>query len=279
MTDSFEMSKLIERWLGEPPKPTLYETLGIPVGASIDHVKDSYRLLTRKSHITDAAYRVLTDPTQRREYDGKLFGQSDTARSPTEQEEDYFVVQDDAGWHVITDKDVGWELQSFLPDGKISLKAPKPNFGPFSKSEAEEFAERKRHEPAPTCASAEKLETNRSWTEWGAQREMPQKPPLPTQTELHFIAGIERMLCLGVPLNTMDIVLNYTPEQLLEVSGISVETQMDLDFFIPYVQWLNDCSNWYKSLPEDLAATIAEGLRKYAQGRYRFLVSGGSSGS
>ena len=39
---------------------TYYEILGVPVGASINHIKDSYRLLTKKTVITDAAYETHT---------------------------------------------------------------------------------------------------------------------------------------------------------------------------------------------------------------------------
>jgi DnaJ-class molecular chaperone len=46
-----------------------YDILGIPIGASIDHIKDSYRLATRKTLITDVAYRKLTTQEKRREYD------------------------------------------------------------------------------------------------------------------------------------------------------------------------------------------------------------------
>jgi len=51
---------------------TYYEVLGVPMGASINHVKDSYRLLTKKNPVTDAAYEVLTDPQKRREYNSQL---------------------------------------------------------------------------------------------------------------------------------------------------------------------------------------------------------------
>jgi curved DNA-binding protein CbpA len=49
-----------------------YAVLGVPVGASINHVKDSYRLLSKKSPITDAAYEILTDPRKRKEYNAQL---------------------------------------------------------------------------------------------------------------------------------------------------------------------------------------------------------------
>jgi len=46
---------------------TYYDILGVPMGASIDQIKDSCRLLTRKTLMTDIAYRTLTDPEKRRE--------------------------------------------------------------------------------------------------------------------------------------------------------------------------------------------------------------------
>lgn len=249
---------------------TYYDILGIPIGVGIDHVKDSYRLLTRKNSVTDAAYRVLTDPARRKGYDSKLLRETGVTETPIEQDGDYFVAQDDAGWHVLRDKDVGWELQSFLPDGSVRLKAPKPLFGPFSEDEAEEFARVKGNNSGQIYAGSGKLETNGSWAEWGAPREMPQRPPLPTPAELHYIAGIERVLRSGVA--ALDALLEYTPEELFGISGISLETQSDADFFIHYVQWLRDVAEWHKSLPDDLAGLIVDGLATSAEGRYKFLI-------
>jgi hypothetical protein len=254
----------------EIPGATHYDVLGVAMGASIDHVKDSYRLLTKKSPATDAAYRVLTDPTLRRDYDSKLRA-GETTHNPVAHREDYFVVCDGAVWQVIGDRDVGWELQALFPDRKVRVKAPKPVFGPFSKMEAEEFAERKRHEAASNGGNHE---SRGYWAEWGAPTEMPQRPPLPTHTELQYIAGIERMLGSGTPLGVLETILEYTPEQLLEASGISLETESDLEFFIRYVQWLTDVVAWHKSLSRDLAAMVAERLEVVVQGRYRFLVAG-----
>jgi hypothetical protein len=49
---------------------TLYDILGIPCGVGVDHIKDSYRLLTRKTSLTDGAYAVLSDPVEKQR-DGK----------------------------------------------------------------------------------------------------------------------------------------------------------------------------------------------------------------
>ena len=250
-------------------KPTYYEILGVPIGASIDHVKDSYRLLTKRSPITAEAYDVLTDPTQRDKYDSDLLREKTTARDP-EQEGDYFVGQDDAGWHIVADKDLGWELHSFLSEGRIRLSAPTRLLGPFSRSEAREVAAKKRLGEAESGDRND--ETGRSWTELGAPSEMPQKPVLPTHTELYYIAGMERIIRAEPQPTLVDRILDYTPEQLLEASGISLETQNDLDFYIQYVQWLSDLVTWLKSLPEDLATKVAEGLQTFAEGRYRFMT-------
>jgi DnaJ-class molecular chaperone len=43
---------------------TLYDILGIPCGVGVDHIKDSYRLLTKKTPLTDGAYAVLSDPVK-----------------------------------------------------------------------------------------------------------------------------------------------------------------------------------------------------------------------
>lgn len=62
---------------------TYYDILGVPIGAGIDHIKDSYRLLTLKTVITDVAYRTLTDPLKRREYSAWLLEDS---RSETHEQ-------------------------------------------------------------------------------------------------------------------------------------------------------------------------------------------------
>jgi hypothetical protein len=172
-------------------------------------------------------------------------------------------VRGEAGWHILEDDDVGWELQALLPDRRVLLKAPKPVFGPFSKREAEAFVSKRINGGQP--------ETKSYWAEFGA-REMPQKPPLPTHTELHYIAGIKRIMNSGASLDSLQTVLEHTPEQLFEVSGIIIETQSDLDFFVTYVQWLSGVAAWYKSLSQDLADMVGEKLEIVREGRYRFLV-------
>jgi DnaJ-class molecular chaperone len=51
---------------------TYYEILGVPIGASINHIKDSYRLLTRKTTVTDVAFQTLINPDKRSKYDAWL---------------------------------------------------------------------------------------------------------------------------------------------------------------------------------------------------------------
>jgi hypothetical protein len=52
---------------------TLYDILGIPCGVGVDHIKDSYRLLTKKTPLTDGAYAVLSDPVEKQRYDAELW--------------------------------------------------------------------------------------------------------------------------------------------------------------------------------------------------------------
>jgi len=52
---------------------TLYDILGIPCGVGVDHIKDSYRLLTKKTPVTDGAYAVLSDPVEKQRYDAELW--------------------------------------------------------------------------------------------------------------------------------------------------------------------------------------------------------------
>jgi hypothetical protein len=54
---------------------TLYDILGIPHGVSVNRVKDSYRLLTNKTPITEGAYSVLSDPAKKQQYDAELSAQ------------------------------------------------------------------------------------------------------------------------------------------------------------------------------------------------------------
>jgi hypothetical protein len=200
-----------------------YDILGVPNGASITHIKDSYRILTRKTLITDAAYEVLTDPIRRRKYDLELIR---VHKSRTSQSDEW-----------------GSEIWSGL---RITKKA-EPSDG--------------------------------AWVDLGAPRGMPEKPFVPTQQELYYIAGIEKLLQTGVPLeNVADMILDFTPEQLLEVAGISLETETDARFLLRWITWLDDLVTWLKSLPKDLAQEVLNRFRAAAEGsfiyRYRFLAGG-----
>lgn len=250
-------------------RPNHYDVLGVPIGASIDHIKDSYRLLTNKSRATDAAYRVLTDSVLRKDYDSK---RGKYLLTQAETREDFFVISDEAGWHAVSDNDVGWELLGFLSDRRVRLEPPKPVFGPFSRAEAKEFAAHKMLEAPPAGAGNLEPEVQGSWADLGAPAEMPRKPTVPTHTELHYLAGIEMIVRTGVPLAAiLSEVLDYTPEQLFEVSGVMLETQVDLDFFIQYLRWINDLRAWHKTLPSDLGNRVLEALKVAVQGRYKLL--------
>jgi curved DNA-binding protein CbpA len=54
-------------------RQTLYDILGIPCGVGVDHIKDSYRLVTKKTPLTDGAYAVLSDPVKKQRYDAELW--------------------------------------------------------------------------------------------------------------------------------------------------------------------------------------------------------------
>jgi len=154
--------------------PTYYDVLGVPVGASIDHIKDSYRLRTRKSPITDVAYQTLTDPQKRQKYDGwivdRINSQAQTQVACAQGEQDwglrgrercscgkvlnlddewlcqecwerleYLVVFDMLGGRIIHETELLIANQS--DDASESLCAT--CFGPFTKEEAEEFLKEK----------------------------------------------------------------------------------------------------------------------------------------
>jgi len=200
---------------------TYYDILGVPNGASVAHIKDSYRLLTRKTLITDAVYEVLTDPIRRGEYNVEL---------------------------VRTHKPLTpWvdEWGSERSDGHPIKEKAEPSDG--------------------------------VWVELGAPGEMPQKPDMPSQQELHYLAGVEKLLQTGVLLeNVADTILDSTPEQLLEVAGISVETQIDCRLLLQWVAWLGDLVAWLKSLPADLAQDVLDTFKAAAEGgslsQYKFLT-------
>lgn len=64
---------------------TYYEILGVPVGASIDHIKASYRLLSTKTLITDLAYKTLVSPEERQAYHAELIEESQWNLQPSIQ--------------------------------------------------------------------------------------------------------------------------------------------------------------------------------------------------
>jgi curved DNA-binding protein CbpA len=157
---------------------TYYDILGVPTGAGVNHIRDSYRLLTKKTSITDLAYQALTDPEKRREYDAYLGQSVPLAQGESEVEPDwgvrgrekcscgkilelddewlcrecwgrlnYFVVFDMFGGHVLHEDHVYAEPD---PDGNQSeQQAEQPAFctvyGPFTIEEAEDFL-RERNE-------------------------------------------------------------------------------------------------------------------------------------
>jgi len=147
---------------------TCYDILGVPTGASLEHIKSSYRLLSKKTPLTDAAYQALVDPGKRREYDAWL-----TNQPPQPQEEkdwgvrgrekcscgrilnldedwycseccgklDYYVVFDMFGGHIIHDEQMPIVTD---PDGNSYWQVPFGSlFGPFTKEEAEEVLQEK----------------------------------------------------------------------------------------------------------------------------------------
>jgi len=157
-------------------RQTYYDILGVPMGASIDHIKDSYRLLTRKTLITDIAYRKLTAPEKRREYDAWMVEESKPETNPLiesagdeqnwgsrgrercscgsilKPEDDwycqkcvgtleYYVVFDMFGGYIIHDSQMPVITE---PDGQTSWQVPYGSlFGPYPKEEAETVLEEK----------------------------------------------------------------------------------------------------------------------------------------
>jgi curved DNA-binding protein CbpA len=154
--------------------PTYYDVLGVPVGASIDHIKDSYRFRAKKSPMTDVAYQTLTDPKKRRKYDDWIEDRSDAQMQPqiepTQGEQawgrrgrercscgkvleiddewlcqecwgrlEYLVVFDMFGGRIIHETEL-------LIGGESDDEADSPYatcFGPFTKEEAEVFLKEK----------------------------------------------------------------------------------------------------------------------------------------
>ncbi|MGA8149438.1 MAG: hypothetical protein WB952_00560 [Terriglobales bacterium] len=141
---------------------TLHEILGVAVGASIDHIKESYRLLSKKNSLTDAAYHTLIDPEERGKYgpllqrnhsssteDGKDWGKRGRERCSCGRllgEDDdwlcqecwdrqiYIVAFDMSGARIVHQDEFPW------PSPDSEEKAPDAvAFGPFTIEEAEQF--------------------------------------------------------------------------------------------------------------------------------------------
>jgi hypothetical protein len=148
---------------------SLHEVLGVAVGASVDHIKESYRLLSRKNCVTDAAYQTLINAEARRKYaallqgkhsssvqNGKDWGKRGRERCSCGHllEEDdewlcqecwnrqvYFVAFDISGGSIVHQDEFPW------PSPDAEEKAPDAvTFGPFTIEEAEEFLAEKTNE-------------------------------------------------------------------------------------------------------------------------------------
>ncbi len=153
-------------------RKTYYEILGVPSGASIDHIQSSYRLLTTKTPITEVAYRTLTDQKIRSEYDAwMLSGFKHGAQPPDAADQakketrwgkrgrercscgrilqpddewhcrecwgklDYYIVFDMFGGYIVHDSQMPLVTD---PDGQTYWQAPYGTLlGPFPKEEAE----------------------------------------------------------------------------------------------------------------------------------------------
>jgi hypothetical protein len=155
---------------------TYYDILGVPTGVGIEHIKDSYRLLTRRTVITDVAYRTLTDPEKRLEYDAWLVGgpkpeaQPQTERAQEERDWgtrgrercscgkilnvddewhcqecwgrlEYYVVFDMFGGYIVHDSQMPVVAE---PDGQTYQQAPYGSlFGPFPKKKLRPFSKKR----------------------------------------------------------------------------------------------------------------------------------------
>ena len=304
-------------------RQTYYSILGVPVGASIEHIRDSYRLLTKKTFITDIAYRILTDPNNRQQYNAELIEESQPADPTTESPGDYqrlptaasnrrkvlsllrdfgfhdctAQVEDAPSWSAFMQSNgSGTERYFFSEDYHYLLMADFSPFVPAGEGwhtlnwwlfkgcldqwelvRDGEFGDNllKSALASTTQSDGQDGQLRRlAWVEWGAPREMPLKPHVTTHTEMHYIAGIQRMIRLGITQGAMlDTLLGCTPDQLREVWGMTIETQSDMDCLVKYVEWLCDVAVWHNSLPPDLAAMVAEGLETTRDGRYKFLAT------
>lgn len=157
---------------GTQNRKHLYAILGVPLGASIDHIKASYCLLSDKTATTDAAYETLIDPEKRGRYDAWLMRRREPQTTPTKRAEDarhwgrrgrercscgrllepddewlcqdcwerqvYIVAFDILGARIVHQDEFPW------PTANSEGKAADPvTFGPFTREEAEEFVKAK----------------------------------------------------------------------------------------------------------------------------------------
>ena len=148
---------------------TLHEILGVAVGASIDHIKESYRLLSKKSSVTDAAYHTLIDPAERGKYealrqrnhssgteDRKDWGKRGRERCSCGcllKEDDewlcqecwdrqvYFVAFDMSGARIVHQDEFPWPSVDSEERASDAV-----TFGPFTSKEAEEFLAETTHQ-------------------------------------------------------------------------------------------------------------------------------------
>jgi hypothetical protein len=165
------------KWKG-PPRRNYYDLIGVPLGASIQRIRDSYRFLTAKTPITDIAYRTLTDPDRRREYDATLRDKSrsvdpESQIELTQDEQDWgrrgrercdcgTILKTDDDWYcqecstkldycVVFDMAGGYIVHESKIFGTTELEGQSSSqvsydgvvFGPFTKEEAETFLEKK----------------------------------------------------------------------------------------------------------------------------------------
>lgn len=138
----------------------LHDILGVPVGATIDHIKKSYGLLSAKNSVTDAAYRTPIDPEERGKHDalrssgtgdGRDWGKRGRERCSCGRllEEDdewlcqecwdrqeYIVAFDISGGRIVHQDEFPWP--SVDSEEKSSDAV---TFGPFTIEEAKEFLE------------------------------------------------------------------------------------------------------------------------------------------
>ncbi len=141
---------------------TLHEILGVAVGASIGHIEESYKLLSKKTPVTDAAYHTLIDPEERGKYEAPLqrnhssdtehgegWGKRGRERCSCGRllEEDdewlcqecwdrqvYFVAFGMSGARIVHQDEFPWPS----PDSE-ERASDTVTFGPFTSEEAENF--------------------------------------------------------------------------------------------------------------------------------------------